>query len=253
MHLLSALHRLLVKFGDINLLALRTFGAMLKRPFEFGEIGYQIYRLGVESTSIALLTAIFTGMVLALQFGYAMTKFGATMYVGNVVSISILRELGPVLTALMVGGRIGAGMTAELGSMAVTEQIDAMRGLGADPVKKLIVPRVLASMIIMPLLTTVSDLIGIFGAMVLSKAEFNISFYFFYNKMFESLAMGDYVSGIAKSIFFGYFIAMIACFYGFNTRGGTEGVGVATTRTVVATSVNTLLADFILTKLFMVM
>jgi len=239
-------------FGNVNLLIMRAIRAMLKPPYELGEIFFQVYRLGVESLSIALLTAAFSGLVITLQFGYAMQRFGATMYVGNAVATAILRELGPVLTALMVGGRIGAGMTAELGSMAVTEQIDAMRALGADPVKKLIVPRVVATTIALPLLTVLANVVGILGAMLLAKTEFNISFHFFYNKMFGSLQMADFASGIGKSVFFGFFIAVISCYFGFNTRGGTEGVGMATTKTVVANSINILLADFILTKLFMV-
>jgi len=240
-------------FGEMNLLVWRTFRAALKRPFELNASFYQVFRLGVESLSIALLTATFSGLVLALQFGYAMKRFGTEGYIGNVVATSILRELGPVLTALMVGGRIGAGITAELGSMAVSEQIDAMRALGADPVKKLIVPRVIAAMLILPILTAFADIIGVAAAMLLANLEFAIPYSFFYHKMFNTLQLSDFVSGVSKSLFFGFFIGLISCYYGFKTKGGTEGVGLATTKTVVLTSVNTLIADFILTKIFILL
>lgn len=240
-------------FGEMNLLVLKTFRAAIKRPFEINASFYQVFRLGVESLSIALLTATFSGLVLALQFGYAMKRFGTEGYIGNVVATSILRELGPVLTALMVGGRIGAGITAELGSMAVSEQIDAMRALGADPVKKLIVPRVVAAMIILPILTAFADIIGVASAMLLANLEFGIPYSFFYHKMFNTLQLADFVSGVGKSLFFGFFIGLISCYYGFKTKGGTEGVGLATTKTVVLTSVNTLIADFILTKIFLLL
>jgi phospholipid/cholesterol/gamma-HCH transport system permease protein len=237
--------------GDLTLLIVKVFRRIFSKSLEIRETINQIYFLGIKSLSISVLTAIFAGMVLALQFGTSMTRFGAREYVGQVVAIAILRELGPVLTALMVGGRIGAGMTAELGSMRVTEQIDAIRVLGADPISKLIVPRVIAATIIMPLLVTIADIIGIFGGFIISNLEFGISPLYYYQSIIDVAEINDFTSGVAKSVVFGFFIGLIACRQGFNTSGGTEGVGNATTRTVVITSVNTLIADLVLTKLFL--
>ncbi|MFH1434539.1 MAG: ABC transporter permease [Pseudomonadota bacterium] len=238
--------------GGMTKMALGAFTRIITGRIEVRETLYQVDALGVKSLSIALLTAMFTGMVLALQFGHTMARFGAKDYVGNAVSVAILRELGPVLTTLLVGGRIGSGMTAELGSMAVTEQIDAIKALGADPVTKLVVPRVLAVCVIMPLLAVFADLVGLVGGMLLAKVEFGISFHFFVGSIFESCTLGDFFSGVGKTLFFGFFIAIIACYMGFTTRGGTEGVGNATTATVVLASVNTLVADFFLTKILFI-
>jgi len=183
-------------FGEMNLLVWRTFRAALKRPFELNASFYQVFRLGVESLSIALLTATFSGLVLALQFGYAMTRFGTEGYIGSVV---------------------------------------------------------IAAMLILPILTAFADIIGVAAAMLLANLEFAIPYSFFYHKMFNTLQLSDFVSGVSKSLFFGFFIGLISCYYGFNTKGGTEGVGLATTKTVVLTSVNTLIADFILTKIFILL
>lgn len=245
------LNYLLDLIGDLAILGMKVIRRVFSRALELREIVNQIYYLGVKSVSITVLTAIFAGMVLALQFGASMARFGAREYVGQVVALSILRELGPVLTALMVGGRIGAGMTAELGSMKVTEQIDAIRVLGADPISKLIVPRVIAATLVLPLLTVLADIVGIFGGLIISNLEFGISPLYYYQSVVDIVEINDFTSGIGKSVVFGFFIGLIACRQGFNTAGGTEGVGNATTRTVVITSVNTLIADLVLTKLFM--
>lgn len=237
--------------GSLSSLAGRIGARFIRSGVELRELAYQIHLLGIKSLSITNLTAVFAGMVLALQFGTSMARFGAREYVGQVVSISILRELGPVLTALMVGGRIGAGMTAELGSMKVTEQIDAIRVLGADPISKLIVPRVLAATLIMPILAAVSDLVGILGGLLISVTEFDISPVYYYQSIVEIATMEDFASGVGKATVFGFFIGLIACHEGFATRGGTEGVGQATTRTVVIASVTTLITDLVLTKIFL--
>lgn len=238
--------------GDLTLLAGRILARLNPRRLEWGELIAQIRLLGIKSLSISNLTAVFAGMVMALQFGASMTRFGAREYVGQVVSVAIVRELGPVLTALMVGGRIGAGMTAELGSMRVTEQIDAIRVLGADPLSKLMVPRIWASTLIVPLLSVVSDVVGVLGGMLVAKLEFGISPTYYYQSVIEIVGLNDFMSGIAKAAVFGFFIGLIACRQGFETKGGTEGVGQATTSTVVITSVTTLLLDLLLTKTFMV-
>ena len=247
------LNYVLLLLGDLSILALKVVRRTFSRTLELREIIYQIRLLGIKSLSIANLTAVFAGMVLALQFGTSMARFGAREYVGQVVSIAILRELGPVLTALLVGGRIGAGMTAELGSMRVTEQIDAIRVLGSDPISKLIVPRVIAATIIMPILVAIADIVGIVGGGLISYLEFGITPLYYYQSIVEIAKVGDFLSGIGKAVIFGFFIGLIACRQGFQTSGGTEGVGQATTQTVVITSVNTLITDLVVTKLFLVL
>lgn len=251
-HASLGLLSLLDLVGDLTMLAGRIFARLDPRHIEWGELVMQIRLLGIKSLTISNLTAVFAGMVMTLQFGASMTRFGAREYVGQVVSVAIVRELGPVLTALMVGGRIGAGMTAELGSMRVTEQIDAIRVLGADPLSKLMVPRIWASTLIVPLLSIISDVVGVLGGMLVAKLEFGISPTYYYQSVIEIVGLNDFVSGIAKAAVFGFFIGLIACRQGFETKGGTEGVGAATTGTVVITSITTLLLDLLLTKSFMV-
>jgi len=243
----------LIWMGSISLLAGQTIKRMFSGGVEFGEIVHQIKVLGIKSLTIVSLTAVFSGAVMGLQFGMAMGRFGAREMVGQVVSMAILRELGPVLTALLVGGRIGSGMAAELGSMRVTEQIDAIRILGADPITKLIVPRVLATVIISPLLTIWADLIGVLGGAVVANTEFGVGYQYYYQSVFDMIEIADFVSGVSKSVFFGFLVSLIACHEGFNTRGGTEGVGHSTTRTVVLLSIITLIADFMLTKIFLML
>jgi phospholipid/cholesterol/gamma-HCH transport system permease protein len=221
--------------------------------FEGGALVAQIESMGVRSLSVALLTAVFSCLVATLQSTNQMARFGAQDYVGTVVSLSQVRELGPVLTALLVGGRIGAGITAELGSMAVTEQIDAIRSMGADPVRKLVIPRVLAGMIALPLLTVAANLVGIAAAMLIAKLEAGVSFERFYAATIEAVTPGDLLGGLGKTLFFGFAISLIACHQGLRARGGTAGVGRATTRTVVVTSVVTLVSDFAFTKLFLLL
>lgn len=237
--------------GGMTILLRDAVVATFARPFELKEIIYQLESLGLKSVTIALLTALFVGMVMTVQFAFGLERFGATDYVGRVIGLSITRELAPALTALVVGSRIGSGMAAELGSMAVTEQIDAIRALGADPVKKLVVPRLMACLILMPVLTIFADVIGFSGAMGVAKLQFDTPMGFFFRTALESINMQDFMSGIGKSPFFGITIAVIGCYYGMNTRGGTEGVGRSTTRTVVAAAIAVLVADFFLTKLFL--
>ena len=212
------------------------------------EVVAQIEQIGVRSLAVAVLTAIFSSLVMTIQFAVQLSRFGAKEYVGNVVAVSLVRELGPVLTALMVGGRVGAGITAELGSMAVTEQIDAMRAMCADPIQRLVVPRVLAGAIALPLLTILADLLGVFAATLIASFDTHVSLSFFYSSVTSAVEISDVVGGLIKTVFFGALITLIACYRGLTTRGGTQGVGTATTRTVVITSITTLIADFLLTK-----
>jgi len=211
----------------------------------------QMERIGVRSLSIVLLTAVFTGMVLALQMGNYLTRFGAKPYAGRILALSMLREMGPVLTALMIGGRVGAGITAELGSMQVTEQIDAMRSLGINPVQKLVLPRLAALMIMLPLLTVLADFVGVMGGLFISAMELDISADFYLNSIIQFIKFQDLFSGLGKTFFFAFFIGIIACYNGLQVTGGADGVGQATTQTVVTTSITTLVSDFFLTKLFL--
>jgi phospholipid/cholesterol/gamma-HCH transport system permease protein len=238
-------------FGAVSRLTGQTLAAGLRRPFEFSELLRQLYSLGVQSISIGFLTALFTGAVMALQFGWGLERFGASNYVGKVISVGFVMELGPVLTALLVGGRVGAGITAELGSMNVTEQIDAIRALGADPVKKLVVPRVLACTIAMPVLALMADVVGIFGGMLVAVAEQGLTSAFYMDQVLTTVDIGEVNHGLVKSVFFGYFFGILGCFMGLQTRGGTEGVGRFTTRTVVITSITILIGDFVLGKVLL--
>lgn len=213
----------------------------------------QFYYIGVKSLSITNITSLFTGMVLALQAAFALSSFGAELFIGDLVSLSIVRELGPVLTALLVGGRVGAGITAELGSMKITQQLDAMRAMATDPVAKLVVPRLLACIVCLPILTIVASFLGIMGGLLLASVELHINGYFYMSRVIHALDINDVASGLGKSVFFGYFIGIIACNNGMRVQGGADGVGNATTETVVSASIVILISDFILTKLFHVL
>lgn len=237
--------------GRISTIFVDALFAMLRRPLEFRAIVYQMESLGVRSVGIASVTAIFIGMVMAVQFAFGLQKFGGMEYTGRVVGLSFSRELAPTLTAVIVGGRIGSGMAAEVGSMAVTEQIDAIFALGADPIKKLVVPRLIAAVIVMPILAVFALVLGFSGAMLVTSAQFNIPAGFFLQTALGSVAMTDIASGLCKCPFFGAIIALVGCYFGLTTRGGTEGVGKSTTRSVVVISIAILIADFFLTKVFM--
>jgi len=237
--------------GEIAVLTGRTAREIVRPPFEWGLTITQLDIGGVESMSITVLTAVFTGMVMASQFAIGLEPFGASMYTGNLVALGIVRELGPVLTALLVGGRVGAGIAAELGSMAVTEQIDAIRCLGADPVRKLVVPRVVAMTVALPILTLIADVIGCAGGGLITMLEVGTTATFIFDQMVAVITPPDLLHGLGKSVCFGYIISIIACWIGMKTRGGTVGVGTATTDTVVYTSVAILVSDFFLTRLFL--
>lgn len=238
--------------GTIFFLALRGFQGIFTRPFDFGLVMQEADNIGTKSLLLVNIIAIFTGMVLALQAVHSMKRYGAELYVGALVSLSLVRELGPVLSAIMVGGRVGSGIAAEIGSMQVTEQIDAMRALGANPIKKLVAPRMLAAMIVLPLLTVSADVVGIFGGLVVALAELPMDVHFYLNTVWWAITIGDFLSGIGKTVFFGFLIALFGCYYGLHTEGGTTGVGRSTTRAVVTISIAILISDFFLTKLFLI-
>lgn len=244
--------QLLSHMGGVARLTLRTFRAGVTPPFvDMRLLVAQMDHAGVGSWSIAVLTALFTGAVMAVQFAIGLEPYGASLYTGKLVSLGIVRELGPTLTAVLVGGRVGSGFTAEIGSMNVTEQVDAISALGADPVRKLVLPRVVACVIMLPLLTVLADFVGCFGGMLVTMSEVGVTARFFFEQILDTLWIEDLMHGLAKSVFFGYFIAIIGCYVGLRTRGGTEGVGRATTDTVVAISITVLVSNFLLTKFFL--
>lgn len=237
--------------GEVTGLAVQTVQQMRRAPIERPLLMAQLDQIGVRSLSIVVITSAFIGMVLALQTAYALEDFGGKLFIGTIVSLSLVRELAPVLMSLMVGGRVGAGMTAELGTMKVTEQIDALRALATNPVRKLVVPRVLATTIMFPLLTIVSILLGICGGGLIAVANLNLSANYYFRSVVETVKYNDLASGIGKTFFFGFSIALIACHNGLRTTGGADGVGRATTITVVTGAITVLIMDFFLTKLFL--
>ncbi|HEY0554669.1 MAG TPA: ABC transporter permease [Thermoanaerobaculia bacterium] len=236
--------------GGLGVLTGRAFLAMISPPYEIGLWVSQMEQIGVRSLGVAGITTIFTGMVLALQTALSLPSLGVKYYIGSVVAKSLVRELGPVLTALIVGGRIGSGMTAEIGTMKVTEQIDALRSMAADPVKKLVVPKLVATLVMLPALTVIGDALGILGGLIVAVATLNLTSGLYLNDVIAKLTLNDVFSGVGKSFFFAYFIAIIGCYNGLNTTGGADGVGRATTNTVVLAAILVLVSDFFLTKLF---
>jgi phospholipid/cholesterol/gamma-HCH transport system permease protein len=189
-------------------------------------------------------------MVMTIQFAYGLQRFGGIEYIPRVIVLAFMRELGPTLTAVIVGGRIGSGMAAEVGAMNVTEQVDAIRALGGDPAKKLVLPRVAAAMIVMPFLSIFADSLGTLGAMFVANVEYGIAPRLFMQTALESVRLSDLFSGLAKTPIFGFIIAIVGCHFGMTTVGGTEGVGQSTTRTVVVISIAILVADYFLTRIF---
>lgn len=237
--------------GGVAVLAYQTLGVIFSGRLSMRLVLEQVYSLGVKSLSLTNLIAIFTGMVLALQFIVGLKRFGLELYTGQVVGIAIVRELGPVLTALMVAARVGSGIAAELGSMTVTEQVTAIEAMGANPVVKLVAPRVLVTTLTLPLLTAMADVVGIVGGMFVTLLEAGVSPHFFMDQVLRTVQIGDFGSGIAKTLFFGFFIGLISCYQGLNTTRGTEGVGHSTTLSVVMSSVTVFITDYFLTKIFL--
>lgn len=242
--------RFMEHLGEVAQLSSRTARSLFRRPLELDSTLQQLESLGVKSMGIVTVTSVFIGMVMTIQFAFGLRRFGGLEYIPRVVVLSFCRELAPTLTAVIVGGRIGSGMAAEVGAMNVSEQVDAIRALGADPAKKLVLPRTLAAIIVMPILSVYALALGVAGAVLICALQFDISPTFFIHSSLEATRITDFVAGTAKTPFFGYIIAIVGCHFGLRTTGGTEGVGQSTTRTVVAVSIAILIADFLLTKLF---
>ena len=238
-------------FGEFVRLVAGTLRALARRRPPLAETLRQMEAIGVRSTAIVAVTATFTGMVFSLQTAFALARFGAKPYVGGVLALALLRELGPALAAVMFAGRVAAGITAELGSMQVTEQVDAIRAMGADPVQKLVLPRVAAAILSLPLLTVFADVLGIAGGLVVASTQYGIPAHFFLRTVTLNATVNDLVSGVVKTFFFGAVIGWVGCHMGLTTSGGTVGVGRATTRAVVTASISVLIADFFLTKVLL--
>ena len=234
---------------EYTLLAAQSLGNLFRKPFYFGDVMQQADLIGVGSLPIVILTGFFTGGVLALQTANTLQRFGSINLIGELVATSMVRELGPVLTGLMVAGRNFSGMASELGSMVVTEQIDAMRALGTDPMKKLVTPRVTATVFMLFFLSIISDLVGLAGGLMVAKLFLSLDARTYWTGAWQSLVYQDVIMGLLKPTMFGFIIATIGCYYGITAKGGTQGVGRATTQAVVAASVLILVADFFVTKL----
>ena len=236
---------------EYSILAARAIGGLFRRPRYFADIVYQADLIGFGSLPIVVLTGLFTGAVLALNSAHTLQRFGSLSLIAQLVSVGMVTELGPVLTGLMVAGRNSSGMASELGSMVVTEQIDAMRALGTDPMKKLVTPRVVATIFMLFFLTIISDLLGLIGGGIVSTIIFGMDSHQYWSSAWQALVFQDVFTGLTKPLLFGFIIATVGCYYGLSARGGTQGVGRATTQAVVASSVFILLVDFFATKFLM--
>lgn len=239
--------------GGVFKLLFQTLFYLFLPPFKSERIFVQMRKIGVDSLLIVSIVAVFTGIILALQTAYQMEKLSSEIYIANIVALSLVRELGPVLTALIVAGRSGAGITAEIGTMTVTEQIDALYTLANNPVKYLVVPRFLSLILVLPVLTLYSDLVGIFGGYFIGVYRLSITHNMYLSLTFDALAFKDLFTGLLKAMFFGMIIAIVGCFEGLKAEGGAEGVGKATTTSVVVSFVAIIAADCFFTFLFYVL
>jgi phospholipid/cholesterol/gamma-HCH transport system permease protein len=236
---------------DYSVLAGRSLSNVFSKPRYFSDTLMQADSIGVGSLPIVVLIGFFTGAVLALQTASTLEKFGSLSLTGQLVALSMVRELGPVLTGILVAGRNSSGMASELGSMKVTEQIDAMRAMGVDPTKKLVTPRVVATLTMQFFLSIISDLVGLSGGFVISYLLLGLDANQYWTTAYQALRFGDVFMGLCKPVVFGFIIASVGCYYGMTAKGGTQGVGRATTQAVVAASVLIVVTDFFLTKLLM--
>ncbi len=234
---------------EFTLLSVRAVSNIFRKPRYFRDTLQQMDIIGVGSLLIIVLTGFFTGGVLALQSSKSLKAFGAVNLTGQLVALSLIKELGPVLTALMVTGRVGSGIASELGSMVVTEQIDAMRALGTDPTKKLVTPRLIATTTMLPLLTVMADLLGLVGGWIVSLYTLKLNTSLYWNTALRSIDYNNALEGLLKPIVFGFLVGMVGCYCGLRTRGGTQGVGRSTTQSVVTASILVIVADFFLSKL----
>src|SRR5271155_3659371 len=240
--------RVISSVQEYSILSWHAVANLFSGPRYWADIYTQMDSIGVGSLPIIVLTGFFTGCVLALQSATSLQEFGSVSLTGNLVALSMVKELGPVLTGLMVSGRNASGMASEIGSMKVTEQIDAMRALGTDPVRKLVTPRVYATVFMLFFLTIVSDAVGIAGGSLVSVALLGLNFSAYFHSSYRALQYGDVVQGLTKPLFSGFIIATVGCYFGMNTKGGTQGVGRSTTQAVVVSSVFIIIVDLLVTR-----
>ena len=231
-------------------LASKAFRNIFRRPHYWDDTFLQMDTIGVGSLAIAAITGFFAGAVMALQMSRALAQYGQVGKTGTLVSLTLARELGPVLTALMVAGRNASGIASELGSMKVTEQIDAMRALGTDPIQKLVTPRLIATCVVLPLLTIIADFVGIFGGYVVAVLLVDVQGRLYWSTAWQALEWNDLTQGLLKPFVFAFVIALVGCYYGLRATGGTQGVGKATTQAVVVASVLIFTLTFFLTRIF---
>ncbi len=236
--------------GRVALFALSGLSHIFRPPFYGREFGRAMLEIGFYSLPVVALTATFTGMVLALQAATGLSRFSATSAIANLVVLSVTRELGPVLAGLMVAGRVGAAMAAEIGTMRVTDQIDALSTLSTNPMKYLVAPRLLAGIVALPLLVAVADVLGVFGGTIIATLKLGFDAHLYLARTVEFVQTGDVISGLVKAAVFGFLIVLMGCYNGYRSQGGAQGVGTATTSAVVASSVLILALDYVLTELF---
>jgi phospholipid/cholesterol/gamma-HCH transport system permease protein len=241
----DALKNFLVEAGELSSFAGRFFKEVIKPPYEFSEFLRQSYFIGYNSLPLVSITGLIMGVVFTLQTRPTLEELGAVAWMPNMIGISIIREIGPVLTALICAGKIGSGIGAELGSMRVTEQIEAMEVSGTNPFKYLVVTRILAATLTLPLLVVLGDTISVYGSFLVENLKGNVSFLLYFNKMFEALDFGDLIPATVKSFFFGFAIGLVGCYKGYNSDKGTEGVGRAANTAVVIASLMLFLIDFL--------
>jgi phospholipid/cholesterol/gamma-HCH transport system permease protein len=237
---------------DYTLLSVRALANLFQKPFYWGDLAQQADLVGVGSLPIVLSACFFTGAALALNSATTLSRFGALTVTGQLVSIGIIRELGPVLAGLVVAGRNASGMASEIGSMIVTEQIDAMRALGTDPMKKLVTPRVISTVIMLFFLTILGDFFGLTGGSFVASGLLGLDFREYWTYAWQTLVYSDITMGLVKPIVFGFIVATIGCYYGMSAKGGTQGVGRATTEAVVAAMISIIIMDVFVSRLLIV-
>jgi len=251
--LFSLLYMTITAIGEYSQMVYEAFVAPFRRRLDRKEIFRQMVEIGVKSVPIVLITGMFTGMVLAMQTAYGLQRFGVKNYVGHITGLSFVRELGPVLTAIVVCGRSGAGVAAEIASMVVTEQVDAMRALGANPIAKLVSPRIFAAIIVTPILVIFANVIGMYGGLLIGVYELGLSAHLYYRSILYAVVLKDIFDGVIKGMLFGFLVVSVACHRGLTTEGGTEGVGKSTTSAVVFGCVVIIISDYFVTKLLIIL
>ncbi|RYZ85432.1 MAG: ABC transporter permease [Proteobacteria bacterium] len=239
--------------GGLGVLTQQVLRETFRGKVYWKLIAEQIFQIGYRSLPLILVTSGSIGMVMSLQFGLGLEKFGGKLYVPKLVAATILREIGPMFTSLMLAARVGAGIASEIGSMVVTQQIDAIRALGTSPIKKIVIPRVIACLIVLPILATLANIVGNLGGLIVGATELNLDPNFYYLKVMSTATLDDYLSGFGKTFFFANFISLPACYFGLNVQNGAKEVGIATTKAVVVASILILIGDYFLSKFFWIL